>query len=411
MNSKTKLLDVNIMPKKLHRPQVASTSSTRLFFKVNNQNFKEYTKTALKFSTNSPRKPPVKQQLVFSSLENPPPRISLNSPCSLYESSQHEPKSPRSGQSSLQYSQYSNYTGSNLPSFFLNERDASIACKEDIHGKIIDMGEEIHESMIQNIRQEFEKVYKKREIEMMKKCEKEKEMQLENERAIFSSKLEQLKNQLKTEYERRSKEKITESQVYNSNLANEKLEEEKIELRKQFEDSIIQMKHQFDNDRKHLIEKGMRKEREKIHHKIDDERERCNQQIKGLNEQWYLRMEQKSKELEAKLRDEFEFELKSQKENHNKIKEEELDKQKSHYEIKLQNLRREIHLKEMEINEFKIKFDNLNKQNDLLERELATVKLEFQNSIKRLCKMDKNDSDFLFTFNEFNLTKKNNKNV
>lgn len=137
MINKTKILDVSMFnpflaPKSIDSLQTASTSG--LNFKVNKQNFKEYTKNSMKKSHE--KKMATKKHLGFSSLENPYHKNSFNNSYLHFESSR-DYKSPRSCQSSLQHSQYNICTNSILPGFFIDEREASINCKENIHEKII----------------------------------------------------------------------------------------------------------------------------------------------------------------------------------------------------------------------------------------------------------------------------------
>lgn len=136
MINKTKILDVNtfnpfLAPKSIDSLQISSLSGQN--FKVNKQNFKEYTKNCLKNSFQ--KKSVTKKHLGFSPLENQ--KNSLTKSCLQFESS-HDYKSPRSCQSSFQYSQYNNIlTNSILPGFFIDEREAFINCKENIHERII----------------------------------------------------------------------------------------------------------------------------------------------------------------------------------------------------------------------------------------------------------------------------------
>lgn len=55
--------------------------------------------------------------------------------------------------------------------------------------------------MIQDVKCNLETIYRQREAELLKKMEKEKEMNAENEKANFLTKLDEVKNQLKAEYE------------------------------------------------------------------------------------------------------------------------------------------------------------------------------------------------------------------
>ncbi|RNA04078.1 hypothetical protein BpHYR1_054224 [Brachionus plicatilis] len=402
MINKTQLLDVNMFnpfltPKSTDSAQTTSTS--RLNFKVNKQNFKEYTKNTMKISVQKKTAP--KKQLGFSSLSGSHHRQMLNSPCSFFDSS-HEYKSPRSAQSSLQYGQYSAHTNSILPSFFLDEREASINCKEDIHGKIIEIGENIHESVIQDVKSNLESVYRQRELELMKKLEKEKEMNIENERAYFSTRLEEVQNQIKAEYELKLREKLTETQMHCQNAAQENLESHKIELRKQLEDKVSEIKEHYNNERKHLAERSARKERERIIHQIDEERKANEAKIEQLNEQWKLKIQESGEELKKKLRVEFDEELNLKVESLNRSKEKELHEQKKNFDLKIENLNEEMRKKNVEIKNLYSKLEELDRKNYEIVIEFEKIRGEFKNCIKRFTGLNPIESEFLFAFNEFN---------
>lgn len=280
----------------------------------------------------------------------------------------------------------------------------------------LEIGENVHESVIKEERFNLEAIYRQRESELIKRLENEKEMKIENERVQLMIKLDEIKNQLKAEYDLKLKvniikikknliffqEKITEAKINSQNSAQENLESYKFEIRKNLEDKISEIKRQYNNERKQLAEKSARKERERIRHQMEQERLANERKIEELNEQWKIKMQENAQELSKKLRFEFDLELNLKITELNQTKEAELQEQKQNFCLEIENIKQEVKTKEIDINNLNYRLKILENKNDEIIIELEKTKTEFRNCIKRFTGLYPAQSEFLFAFNQFN---------
>ena len=89
-----------------------------------------------------------------------------------------------------------------LASFFEDERCASEFGKGDIHRKIIEIGNSTHESILEEMRKEYENKFKIKELLLSEHYKRLKEFEIEKERVKFASKIDNIKSQYKAEYDR-----------------------------------------------------------------------------------------------------------------------------------------------------------------------------------------------------------------
>jgi hypothetical protein len=99
----------------------------------------------------------------------------------------------------------------------------------------LEIGTYTHESIENEIRQEYENEVKLKEQGIREHYRKEKELEVELEKAKFNSKIDAIKMQFKTEYEKQYKEKISENEIYNQNIAKEQIEMNKFEAKRTLE--------------------------------------------------------------------------------------------------------------------------------------------------------------------------------
>jgi hypothetical protein len=101
-----------------------------------------------------------------------------------------------------------------------------------------DIGEFLHEQMTSSIKKECEKKLKLKEIELREKLTEEKAAFAEMEKARFRVKLEQVKGDLRAEYERLLNEKKADIEATTQNVAKEQIELNKEESRRLMDVSL-----------------------------------------------------------------------------------------------------------------------------------------------------------------------------
>jgi hypothetical protein len=123
---------------------------------------------------------------------------------------------------------------------------------------IEEIGTNTHESILDEIRLEYENSYKHKERQLHEIYQREKHIELELERNRFMSKIDTIKMQLKSEFDREfrvtavfiflfsefknliirqifKKDKVSENEIYNQNMAKEQIEINRIEAKKLLE--------------------------------------------------------------------------------------------------------------------------------------------------------------------------------
>lgn len=117
-------------------------------------------------------------------------------------------------------------------SFFQSECEASETGKADLHRKIIDIGTSTQDSILNEIRLEYEEKLKIRDQQLNEYYKREKETAIQQERAKFSAKIDLIKQEMQAEFEAQFREKVSENEIYNQNIAKEQIEMNRIEAKK-----------------------------------------------------------------------------------------------------------------------------------------------------------------------------------
>jgi hypothetical protein len=186
----------------------------------------------------------------------------------------------------------------------------------------------------------------------------------------------------------------------NINLCSEKIELEKVEWKKKLDDTILQMREDFQLAKTAEIQEAVQVEKQTLKKQLDEQRLVYEKKLNDLNSDWSLKLNLNQQELRLKLTHEFEKKTQSAVEKATLIQIEAQDLLKNMYEQELVRKSDECRQIIAETNELNLKLVSAQSDNEKLKKHIEQMKREYQKSIERFTSLKENGADFLFTFDQ-----------
>ncbi len=131
---------------------------------------------------------------------------------------------------------------------------------------------------------------------------------------------------------------------------------------------------------------------------LEDQRKVYEKQINDLNVSWSIKLNADLKDLQIKLKSEFEKEIKTNSQQLEKIRVDQIKELNESYLLKIKHINQEIQAKVNEINKLNEQIIDLKRANSDLNLLLEEIRLEFKACIERFTHLNKSEADFLFPF-------------